>query len=206
MDWKSLVSRVLHRSETPSVVVDARKRVRLVNRAMERALGWREHEVLDRPFARAYAAERARKAISHGMETCLRGGARHVEVVLRSREGRAYDALLEMTLVGLPREPALLIEANLRGPSREVPSIPGVEVYEVERGPAGFGRVRYRWPNVGSEGGRCYMIRYGIDRPCSACPIEHIGPERPRCTSILNVADHQYDMVTAERIDEATVR
>lgn len=211
MDWKSVVSLVLERAEWPAVVLDGRRRVEMINQAMERATGRVSADVVGRSFAEAFGAPEHRREIDERLRRTLRNRGETLELDLLCVGGKRTHTRLAVRPVESGRGcSGALLESQAPGPANPFAPMPEIDVYEIEVRSGHFGQTLYRWAGGKrhpGEGKRCCSLRYGLDEPCRQCPARNVDRHHRRATAVISVpGGDQYDIATAEYVDGRTVR
>jgi PAS domain S-box-containing protein len=206
MTWKALVQHLLQRTSSPALVLDTAGQVQLVNSWLELAVGQPNADLSRRSFVDDLVAPEDRGEATRQMEEIRRGERTCLRTRVLRRDGGTLDAVLQATLVGPYRSRLLVLEGELRERSRQVPRVPGMEVYEISSARESFGEVRYRWPD-GGAGETCHALRYQRARPCPLCPARNVRPGGPGLTTVIRMEGQAwYDLVTAHYAGPALAR
>jgi PAS domain S-box-containing protein len=182
MDWLAIASTLGERAEQPLVLLDRSGRIRMLNRAMEQALGWTRFEVEGEPWWRLGASPDGEAEAKRWIAEALRGALRTHEATVATKAGEVVVLRLELALVGRGSGQGLLVTVTRVVPAHGVESlVPGHDVdYDVSIAGAEFGcvvRLTAGGHNVPLAGApvRCYTLLHGLPRPCDDCPIMRGG-------------------------------
>ena len=151
MDWLAISHILGDRNNQPIVAVDRTGSVRLLNHAMEQALGWSRLEAEGAPWQHLFSDE-----VNRWLPQAMRGTLRRYEVVVRTRHGTTVMFQFDVFFVGRGEEEAVLLVAErmtpigLRAISRRNPgACPWKNAHA-----ALFARMAFTYAAV-SAGGSC---------------------------------------------------
>lgn len=213
MDWLSVATLLAERSNRPVVLLDSAGKVRLLNRAMEQATGWRRYEVEGRSW-QEYVPSDMTVTTAHWLMQAQRGTLRQHTCEAMTRDGRRMLFDLELTLVGREGEQGLMVTVDAFRPAAradEVPRGPDRD-YQISCEPSGFGAIRQLTP-VGREplapdDVRCFQLFHNRCAPCEDCPLlRPMHDPWPR-TTVRRHADRDdcFEIITAEPVSAALAR
>jgi DNA-binding CsgD family transcriptional regulator len=213
MDWEPIVANLTH-ARRPALVVDGGGRVRFVNAPMEKLLGRRLDELSTSRWLACCAQPGGTSAVRHLLGAGFRGEATDGDLPLLTREGRRITMHAELSREVRGRSRALVVVAQ------------GVREVEPSGAPAGdcFCDVSCGGPGAGTikslrflEPSRDSLIHVG--RPVEellallgCAPVARavgdvvVGRACHASEVILPETDEAFRIVSAERVDETTVR
>lgn len=218
MDWATIATVLGERVEQPVFVLDREGRIRLFNRAMEALLGWGRAQVEGVPWSRFSTEADESKARRPWWAEALRGALRSHDSTMITKGGALVLVRLELSLIGRSTNQALIATATdhwplgLRGPSSE-----HEYDYVVSIAAGRFGilmRVSIAgeaMPGVDSRR-PCYRTLYGLERPCTDCPLLSPADTWPRKVVRSRESgrpppdDLLFELTTATLLGEGQVR
>jgi PAS domain S-box-containing protein len=100
MDWKAIASILAERSTSPLLLLDRHGHIRLINRAMEQALGWSRFQVEGQPWTTTCAASDRQDEARRWIDEALRGALRSYEALAVTHAGERIVLHFEFSLVG----------------------------------------------------------------------------------------------------------
>lgn len=212
MDWEPIVSHFDGRR--PALVVDGGGRVRFVNALMEKLLGRRFDELSTTRWLAICVQPGGVSTVKHLLGAGFRGETTGADLPLLTREGRRITMRAEMSREVRGRQRALVVVSQ--------------GVREVEVGPSLTGDCRCEVSRTGNGGGVVTLVRF-LDPSRDSLihvgrPLEELldalgcGPAMrwigevlaDRATEasevLLPESDDTFRIVTAESVDESTVR
>jgi DNA-binding CsgD family transcriptional regulator len=206
MTWKALVQHLLQRASSPALVLDTAGQIQIVNSWLELAVDRPNADLSRRSFVDDVVAPEDRGEATRQMGEIHRGERSCLRTRIVRRDGCKLDAVLQATLVGPYRSRLLVLEGEVIERSRQVPRVPGMEVYEISSARDSFGEIRYRWPD-GGVGETCHALRYQRGQPCPLCPARNLRPDEPGVTTVIRMeGEAWYDLVTAQHAGPALAR
>jgi DNA-binding CsgD family transcriptional regulator len=212
MEWEPIVSQLDGRQ--PALIVDGGGRVRFMNPPMEKLLGRRVDELSTTRWLAPCAQPGGTSTVKHLLGAGFRGEATGGDLPLLTREGRRITMHAELSREVRGRRRALVVVSQ--------------SVQEVEEGPCVAGDCWCEVARVAEGGGMVTLVRFldpgrdplaYVGRPIEEL-LEHLSCGRAmrwvgevladRVTDasevLLPEADSEFRIVTAEAVDEATVR
>jgi len=210
MDWEPIVSHLDGRR--PALVVDGGGRVRFVNAPMEKLLGRKFDELSTTRWLALCVPPGGSGAVKHLLGAGFRGEATGGDLPLLTREGRRITMRAELSRETRGRRRALVVVSN--------------GIRDVEAGATVAGDCRCEVSRTGDGGGVVTGVRF-LDPARDSLshvgrPIEELldalgcGPamrwvgkvlaEEARDASEVLLPDDAFRVVTAESVDDATVR
>jgi len=216
LDWPAVAGLLAEWSETPLVLLGCSGQILLFSAAMEKALGWRRHEVEGRAWADACVPANLASETRIWLGHALRGAVRRYETEVATRDGRRLSLVAEASLVGRAREQGLLLavqSVNTAPSERDLDPCDDAR-YEISTVPSSFGlmrRIRRSGASlvVQTEPLRpCHVALRGLATPCCDCPALQ-PPNIPWPRTVIRVRKDkqaQFEIVTAEMTDEGMAR
>lgn len=212
MEWEPIVSQLDGRQ--PALIVDGGGRVRFMNAPMEKLLGRRVDELSTTRWLALCAQPGGTSAVKHLLGAAFRGEATGGDLPLLTREGRRITMHAELSREVRGRRRALVVVSQ------------GVQ--EVEEGDNVAGDCWCEVARIAEGGGMVTLVRFldpsrdalaYVGRPVEEF-LEHLSCGRAmrwvaevladRVTDasevLLPEAESEFRIVTAESVDEATVR
>jgi DNA-binding CsgD family transcriptional regulator len=212
MDWEPIVSHFDGRR--PALVVDGGGRVRFVNALMEKLLGRRFDELSTTRWLAICVQPGGTSTVKHLLGAAFRGEATGGDLPLLTREGRRITMHAELSRETRGRQRALVVVSQ--------------GVHEVEAGSNLSGDCRCEVSRMGEGGGIVTLVRF-LDP--TRDPLIHVGhpieelllavgcgpamrwigevlSDRATHASevLLPESDDAFRIVTAESVDETTMR
>jgi DNA-binding CsgD family transcriptional regulator len=212
MEWEPIVTHLDGRR--PALIVDGGGRVRFMNGPMEKLLGRRVDELSTTRWLALCAQPGESSAVKHLLGAALRGEATGGDLPLVTREGRRITMHAELSRETRGRRRGLVVVSQGVQEVAQGSNLAGDCWCEVERVADGGGMVTLvRFLDPGRDG-----LAY-VGRPVEEL-LEHLscGPAMrwigevlaDRATDasevLLPEADDEFRVVTAESVDDRTVR
>jgi PAS domain S-box-containing protein len=219
MDWQALASILGEHLDLPLALLDGSGRIRVFNRSMERALGWRRFEVEGEAWSQLFSLPGRELETERWIGEALRGVLQNHEVTAVRKSGAKVVFRFDFTLVGRGWGQGLLMSAaQFRKEEAEAQALIGRELdYEIllkgrdlgsmVRLCAGGETVPLTEPDP-----RCHSAIYGLAYPCEDCPVLETDTTWPRTQIRLrtrsedNQSDPHFEVATAEKVDSSRVR
>jgi PAS domain S-box-containing protein len=187
MDWPAIARILGERSDRPLVILDKSGRVRMVNRAMEQALGMNRFQMEGQPWSEVCRPVDGELEADLWIAEALRGALQEHEVTTTTRAGSRVVFRFEFSLVGIEAQQGLLITAVRFGPVQAFQgSVAGSDLdYEISVAGESFGNVLRMCADgtfvpLGTGGVRCHALLHGLPGPCADCPAQNASAPWPR--------------------------
>jgi PAS domain S-box-containing protein len=208
MDWLAVASALGERSAQPTVLLDGDGRVRLMNAAFERLLGWSRMEAEGTPWDSVSGSDGTR-----WLEQAMRGALRSLDASATTRAGVRLVLRLELAIVGRPGNHGLLLAVTDAAPAEPEARPQDDCDYEISFD-RDFGRLRWyksggKTAQVVSPGATCFSALYGRSKPCDDCPARSDGQPWPRTMARRldqGPGSAQFEVIAAEKLSASTVR
>jgi PAS domain S-box-containing protein len=208
MDWLSVAALLAERGDQPMVLLDREGTIRLLNRAMERTLGWRQDELEGRAWAEACAPTQPASTTSSWWSQVLSGSVRRCDCEVRARNGRRILLELDVSPVGRGRDEGLLLAVRRAMPLDGDPAyIANQDLdYQITVHASEFGSLRKlvqmgRVVRIAATLARpCFELLHQRQSPCEDCPaLRTVRESWPRTTIRRHTrATDGFEIVTAQ--------
>ncbi len=219
MDWASVAKILSEQGERPLALLDASGKVRMINRALEKAFGFSRFQVECKDWSSVFfAKERAAEARSL-LAAAMSGTLPRHDITLRTLSGSHVRASLEFTLVGEGPSQGLLMSATRILPVwRPERSAHSDREYEISVVGPQFGSLIWLCASGSlvqtlEHETRCYSLFHGLTRPCADCPVLKGDADTWPRTRIKHRQVQSepgsmsvFEVVVAEEVDNTAVR
>jgi PAS domain S-box-containing protein len=221
MDWQAIASILGERTEKPLVLLDRAGRVQLVNRAMEKVLGWSRFEIEGQYWADTVAPPDRLQIETRWIAEALRGAFHDYETTVMAKSGSLLAIHLDLALVGRGTEQALLATVRRVRAIEPFPTRPHDDLdYDISVAGEDFGqllRMTAHGESLPLPDGdrRCFVLFYDLPGPCHDCPVLRASIEQAPQTTIRPTppppgndarGEHRFEVITATPLDKTAVR
>jgi PAS domain S-box-containing protein len=189
----TVASRAVELLARPSIVLDRRGVVLLLNDEMMRLLGRNRDESLDVDWFEVFVPEDAREPTRHCFEQVLRGALAECECKVITKSGVRLRLRLEVSPVGTGPHAALLVvvrDAEREESELDAP-MDGTQ-YEISLAPHEWGVIRsLRTPRgavSAARGQPCFAYLQKRSSPCPGCPATRLA-DAESATAVLPSQD-----------------
>jgi PAS domain S-box-containing protein len=200
-----LAKLLIDRLAQPSLVIDDRRRIIVLNSAMAELLGGTPMDLAWRDLVDLIVEPRLGAAMST-IETLKRGASEPRRIRFSPRKRSAL--VIEIEIERIPSDESVLFLGTV-APHSALP----FEVLTVEVSVSGesWGRITRGAPLPAAEADPsspdCCRVLCGKTRACAECPALTVSEMDPVASRVLEIheRDDQYTVVTARRLDENRV-
>jgi PAS domain S-box-containing protein len=201
VDWALLAALLAERQGAPLLVLDGGGKVRLVNAAMQRLLGWLPDEIIGLSLVDRFVREDTVSHVAWMLDQARCGALRRMRCELRSRGGGRVRLDLELSAVARNDDAsvvAIALEAEVL-PGEALGVTPTEISCEISTEHLGLiHRVVGEAPSAPRVVGQfCYRAFFGRSSPCEQCPAAGLGPAETRQAVIEPEEGSTLQIVTA---------